>query len=316
MLLQLDPDDDEAEQLARMAIERRTERELARGLEEWLRMVFPVSMTDAEIADWAARLEEGSVRFRDILRMALQDSADLGVSVAVDQLDNIGFGFDWTLASTRAAEWASRYSYELVGGITETTRTRLAAAVTEWVNNGEALPSLIPQEVAPMPWAGTGGGADCVDRSDTGVCGGDGCGIPGERVVERCWWRTAMDEGKCPICGALNNKTVGLTGRFDGALPPDVRQRFPDVTRFSTLLRIHGAGAGLWQRLTHEWTITITGAEEIVRRLDNATATQTLQRAVMRSVNLLANRMAKYPPARAGSSYVRTARWGAAGRPK
>lgn len=53
-------------------------------------------------------------------------------------------------------------------------------------------------------------------------------------------------------------------------------------------------------------TITITGAEEIVRRLDNATATQTLQRAVMRSVNLLANRMAKYPPARAGSSYVRT----------
>lgn len=51
MLLQLDPDDDEAEQLARMAIERRTERELARGLEEWLRMVFPVSMTDAEIGD-------------------------------------------------------------------------------------------------------------------------------------------------------------------------------------------------------------------------------------------------------------------------
>jgi len=226
--LQLDPGDDEAEQLARMAIERRTERELARGLEEWLRMVFPVSMTDAEIADWAARLEEGSVKFRDILRMALQDSADLGVSVAVDQLDNIGFGFDWTLASTRAAEWASRYSYELVGGITETTRARLAAAVTEWVNNGEPLPSLI-REVAPI--FGRDRAALIASTEVTrAYAEGTVAGYQASGVVERLVWRTAMDERVCPICGALNNKTVGLTGRFDGALPPDVRQRFPDVT--------------------------------------------------------------------------------------
>lgn len=227
-MLLLNPDDDEAEQAARMAIEVRTERELARGLEEWLRTVFPESMTDAEIADWAARLEAGSITFRDVLRRALQDSADLGVSVAVAQLDGIGFGFDWTLASTRAAEWASRYSYELVGGITETTRARLATAVAEWVNNGEPLPSLI-REVAPI--FGRDRAALIASTEVTrAYAEGTVAGYQASGVVERLVWRTAMDERVCPICGALNNKTVGLNARFDGALPPDVRQRFPDVT--------------------------------------------------------------------------------------
>lgn len=228
MILQLDPGDDEAEQAARMAIERRAARDLALGMEEWLRTVFPDSMTDAEIADWAARLEAGSVTFRDVLRRALQDSVDLGVSVAVEQLDNIGFGFDWTLASTRAAEWASRYSYELVGGITETTRARLAAAVTEWVNNGEPLPSLI-REVAPI-FGRDRAAMIAATEVTRAYAEGTVTGYQASGVVERLVWRTAMDERVCPVCGALHNKTVGISARFDGALPPDVRERFPNIT--------------------------------------------------------------------------------------
>jgi hypothetical protein len=53
-------------------------------------------------------------------------------------------------------------------------------------------------------------------------------------------------------------------------------------------------------------TIRITGIEEILRRLDAATATQTLQRAMLRSVNLLVNRVADYPVQRSGSTYRRT----------
>lgn len=53
-------------------------------------------------------------------------------------------------------------------------------------------------------------------------------------------------------------------------------------------------------------TIRIEGIDAIVKRLDSATATATLQRAMLRSVHLLQNRMALYPSQRAGSTYVRT----------
>jgi hypothetical protein len=225
--LQLDPDDDEAEQAARMAIEQRAEREVAHGLEEWLRTVFPETMTEAEVADWANRLETGRATFRDVLRRALQDSADLGVSVSVGQLANVGFGFDWTLASTDAAEWASAYSYELVTGITESTRSRLAVAVTEWVNNGDPLPRLI-REVAPI-FGRDRAAMIAATEVTRAYAEGATAGYRASGVVRRLVWRTARDEIVCPICGALHNQTVGIEERFDGALPPDVRVRFPQI---------------------------------------------------------------------------------------
>lgn len=227
LILQLDPDDDEAEQALRMALERRAQREIAQGLEEWLRTVFPDSMSEEEIALWASRLEAGQATFRDVLRRALQDSVDLGVSVAVEQLAGVGMGFDWTLANTAAAEWASRYSYELVGGITETTRARLAAAVSEWVNNGDPLPRLI-REITPI-FGRDRAALIAATEVTRAYSEGTYIGYRESGVVEKVVWRTARDELVCPICGALHNQVVGLNARFDGALPPDVRERFPNV---------------------------------------------------------------------------------------
>lgn len=53
-------------------------------------------------------------------------------------------------------------------------------------------------------------------------------------------------------------------------------------------------------------TITITGIDDVIRRLDQAAGNEALRRAMARSVERLRNRMADYPPQRTGSSYRRT----------
>lgn len=52
--------------------------------------------------------------------------------------------------------------------------------------------------------------------------------------------------------------------------------------------------------------IIVDGIDELFRRLDNAAAIDTLRPPMQRGVYRLQAAMAKYPPARPGSSYVRT----------
>lgn len=61
----------------------------------------------------------------DELSRAIQDSADLGVSVAVQQFDNVGYGFDYTLANADAQRWAARYTDDLLRQLATTTSERV-----------------------------------------------------------------------------------------------------------------------------------------------------------------------------------------------
>jgi hypothetical protein len=56
--------------------------------------------------------------------------------------------------------------------------------------------------------------------------------------------------------------------------------------------------------------VTITGLEQLYKKLDNAAATQTLVPPMQRSVLRLQRPMQKYPPAPAQSKYRRTGTYG------
>jgi SPP1 gp7 family putative phage head morphogenesis protein len=220
--LQLDPNDDEAEQRIRMALEMRTTDDLEQSLRLWLRDVIP-SASSVELNEIERRLESGKWRIRDVLRRALQDSADLGVSVAVDQFENIGFGFDWTLANQAAAEWVEQYTFELVNGITDTTRSRLRTAVPEWVNNGDPLQSLI-DDLAPTFVRRR---AELIASTEVtrAYAEGNRQAYRASGVVDMVEWRTSEDERVCPICGPLAGKEAPLGGTFDGGLFPPAHPR-------------------------------------------------------------------------------------------
>lgn len=223
-----DPDGDMEE---RLRIERRTERLIRSGLEtQQERVIATLPHTPDDFPEWARRdLEEAMRRqpseeeLYDMLRRALVQSADLGVSAAVAQLDSIGYGFDWTLANERARDWANRYVGELITGIDATTMRRVQAEVSEWVVNGEPLDSLI---------------ADL-----SGIFGAERAELIASTEVTRAYaeanrlayrdagmkyikWNTAHDERVCPVCAPLNGQVVGIEGRFDGALDDDVREQF------------------------------------------------------------------------------------------
>jgi len=203
--LQLDPSDPEAEHRIKLALEAQNATRVEKGLREWLREVFPPGMSEAGIEGWATRLEGGRAKFRDVLERVLIDSSDLGVTVAIDQLGSIGF--DYTLVNARAREAASRYSYELVGGITDNTRRALQESVSRWAGNGEPLSALI-RDIAPVFGDRR---ASLIAATETTRAFAQGNRESYRAAgVQQMEWMTANDELVCDICGALAGKMLPI----------------------------------------------------------------------------------------------------------
>lgn len=219
MLLQLDPNDDEAEQRIRMTIENTSRNELANALRKQLNGAIPPGATNEQILAAADNMAQNSGPVRDVLRRMLQRSADLGVNVAIDQFDRIGFGFDWTLANQHAAEWAEREVGQLISNINTTTQRRVQTAVSEWTSNGDPL-SKLRDELAPIFGDKR---ADLIASTEVTRAYAEGNRIAyrDSGVVEQIEWRTAADELVCPICGPLAGKRDVLDGDFGGVgIPP------------------------------------------------------------------------------------------------
>lgn len=130
-----------------MGIERRTERELRRTLDDMLNTLFPQGygeFVNPQIEQ--ARIHQAFLadqHLRDTISRAIQDSADLGVSVAVRQFENVGFGFDYTLANETARAWALRYTDEVLAQLGTTTARIVGQSVGRWIGNGEPLQALV-----------------------------------------------------------------------------------------------------------------------------------------------------------------------------
>lgn len=147
--MQLDPGDDEAEQAARKAVEARAREDIRRALaaqqQEIRDRIAVRTFQDFTEADF----EPSEAELLNALRLALAQSADLGVQIAIRQFENVGLAFDWTLANAEAREWANSHAGELIGQIGETTRRRVQASVAAWIDSGAPLQSLI-DDLAPV----------------------------------------------------------------------------------------------------------------------------------------------------------------------
>jgi hypothetical protein len=237
--LQLDRDDDEKEQKVRMAVERRFEREMRTALNDMLNTLFPEGygeFVNPQIE--ANRIHEAFLRdqkMRDTVSRAIQDSADLGVSVVIDQLNNIGMAFDWTLVSVDAREWALAHTDTLLNQLGTTSGKVVGQAVGRWAGNGEPLQSLI-NDLSPAfgPKRAALVASTEVTRaySEGAIRGYQGSGLIERRPqlvppVDshpgcRCWltlglnkkneayyiWNTSNDEIVCKICAPYNQKHV------------------------------------------------------------------------------------------------------------
>jgi len=211
-----------------MAIERRTRQDLAAALAEQRAAIIDPARAADDAVDFMRRDFERLMyelmlnpQMRDRLRRGMIGSVDLGIQVAIDQFNRIGFGFDWTLANAAARDWANDYVGELITNIDATTQRLTRQAVREWIDNGQPLDDLV-DELAPIFSRDR---ADLIASTEVtrAYAEGNRQAYLASGVVQRWEWRTANDELVCPICRPLNNTQVTIGTGFEGFLPDDVR---------------------------------------------------------------------------------------------
>lgn len=209
LLLQLDPDDDEAERRIRDALDLRSERAIAAAFEQWVDQMLREGMTVEQVQAAVAGLQMPQ-KARDALQRALIDGVDLGVNVAIDQLGSIGF--DFTLASAQARAAATAYGYELIRNIEDTTRRAVGEAVARWVENGEPLSSLVRDLTAAPGAPFNRRRAKLIAQTETTRVYSMGAEASYQEsgVVKQVEWRTARDERVCPVCGGNHGKRFPL----------------------------------------------------------------------------------------------------------
>lgn len=217
-ILQLDPDDDEAEREARMSTEKKAISDVSIGLKAQYAELIPEDFDPVRDGPFLQTKMTESTTVRDALRRALVRGTDLGVSIGFKQLENVGLAFDWTLANLEARDWANNYAGELAQGINSTTLKVLQQSISEWINNGDPIEELF-REIEPLFGRNR---AELIAVTEVTRAYAEGSRVAWRTsgVIEQIQWRTARDEQVCPICGGLNGKRTDLDGDFDGYFPP------------------------------------------------------------------------------------------------
>jgi SPP1 gp7 family putative phage head morphogenesis protein len=225
MRLQLERDDDEDEQKIRMGVERRFEREMRAALDDMLNTLFPETYGDFVDPQLEAnRIHQAFLRdqnLQDTISRAIQDSADLGVSVAVQQLEGVGFGFDWTLANLNARNWANRHTTALLEQLGVVSGRVAGQTIGRWINNGESFPKLI-KDLEPVFGRRR---SELIAATEVTRAYAQGT-VEGYResgLVRKLIWQAVFDERVCPFCGGLHNRVVGIDQSFDSKLPADLQ---------------------------------------------------------------------------------------------
>jgi HK97 family phage portal protein len=197
----VDPNSD-----AKDAAERRLQRLLKERLDGQLNEVMdalgdPPDIWRLDQAFWATQAGQLLAPVRGALESMARDGAErLMLKQAV--------GVSWDLIATHAADWATRYGYELVKGINDTSATMIGKYVARYIEEqGQTIGDL---QTALTPWFGpvraekiavtevtrafSAGELDVVQAAkDAGM-------------VMRQTWHTEKDDLVCPVCEPLDNE--------------------------------------------------------------------------------------------------------------
>lgn len=221
MVLQLKPGDDEAEQQVRMSVEKHSARDVKRAFSDMLDTLYPQGYEFESASAEAQRAHDEFMHnqaLKDALDRALLNGTDLGVSVAVNQLEHIGYGFDYTLANLEARQWAQQHVGQLISGISDTTQKGVQQAVARFIDNGEPLEQLIADL---EPFFGRQR-AERIAATEVTRAYQQGSETAWKQsgVVSEMEWVTVNDEKVCVQCGPMDEQRAPLGGTFDGTPPP------------------------------------------------------------------------------------------------
>ena len=124
-------------------------------------------------------------------------------------LDDLPIGVDWALVNKRAVEWASRYTFDLVRGINDTTRDALQANVARYFEQGLTIGDL-EDSIAGLfgPVRAEMISVTEITRASTEGERAIAAELAEQGIVMRPVWNTSNDELVCPICEPRNQETI------------------------------------------------------------------------------------------------------------
>ncbi len=155
----------------------------------------------------AERWEELAKEMRGALGPELQK---LFISQAEAMLADVPAGVDWALVNKAAADWASRYTFELVKGITDNSRAALQSAVSAYFEQGQTIGQL-EDAIAPT-FGPVRAEAIAVTEVTRAAMEGEAETVKelaAEGIEMVAVWQTRNDELVCTICGPRHNKKQG-----------------------------------------------------------------------------------------------------------
>jgi hypothetical protein len=204
----------------RLTIERRLQRELQEVFDEYEASILEDVQKKRE-PDY----EEFGLALQAVLiPFFVSQFVEEALSVSVE----IGIGFDPAIINTHALQWARTYSYELITGLTDTTREVVRGAISSFIETpgmtiGDVKKLLEPAfgqvrsqmisvtETTRAYSAATSEMQRLVEQT----------GLHTERI-----WLTANDEHVCEICAPLNNRPESAwAGEFPDGPPAHVNCR-------------------------------------------------------------------------------------------
>ena len=155
-----------------------------------------------------------------VLMPFLIRGAEAGVALQAATVQSLGVAVDWTIPYTEAADWARKYGGKLVRGVTRTTRDRVGVNVSNWIESGESLPSLVRQLQGDHGFSRARAKLIAITETTASYSRGE-LTAAGELEKEGYFdyekeWQTAMDDIVCPICKPLQGERVsGVNTNFD-----------------------------------------------------------------------------------------------------
>lgn len=123
---------------------------------------------------------------------------------------------DFDFVNTSVIEYARTYRYELIKGITDTTRKQVQTLVSDWAGSGAPL-SVLETQLTPL-FGETRAASIAATEVTRVYAEGNTEAWESTGMVNSWQWMTAQDDLVCPICGGLDGETFGI-GDID-ARPP------------------------------------------------------------------------------------------------
>lgn len=198
-----------------IAAEEQATARLLDGFQKWAGTIFAGIVT-AGVMDILARVNNPSLRVPivDATIDVMRDSGYMGVDVARQQLELAGLAgsVEWEAINTSVLQWVLNYNYQLIGGLTETTKQRLIVELARFVTSGESLRSLIERLSDRDMGLFSKQRAQRIAATEVtrAYYQGNIAAWLASGSVKQIQWRTAVDEIVCPTCRPMHNVITEL----------------------------------------------------------------------------------------------------------